>query len=472
MRAASTIVLSTLFAAASARAQAPAPAPATSDVGTVAPPAPAGDAAGTMPLVAPDAPLAPAPAADPAPPSADMDVEEGLSEAELLDLGFSTAAPALDTSLKLSGFMDFGTMIALDDHTRNLTGDQAFGIGNLNVYISKNLTESLRTMAEVRFTYLPHGAPNSLANPARTSTYTLDYADFSRASMHWGGIELERVYLEWAAHRFITVRAGSFLTPYGIWNVDHGSPTIITVNRPFIIGLNYFPERQTGFEFYGRANAGSHSTIGYHLTLSNGTGPFTEYAELDRNKAIGGRVFWEYRKLGELRIGGSIYYGRDTNATQSAAIVDGEPTTAKKILSQSDQLGLAADAVWRYGGVHVQAEVITRQTKYTDAGRVAQFSPADLRTHYPTDNTSWGGYLLLGYRFAWGGIMPYVVAQRVHGVNEGMTLRSTPLLVGLNIRPVDVLALKVEYMRVIFDDELVFPKHDINLISAQAAWAF
>jgi hypothetical protein len=387
-----------------------------------------------------------------------------MTEAELLELGLGLNQPAVDTSLRLSGFIDFGMLAGLDSSSRLFLHDQSFYIGNLNLYITKNLTESIRTMAEVRLLYLPNGGTSggqlSAASPAPTDTNISDYTDFDRP-LRWGGIEIERVYLEWSPLPWITVRAGQFLTPYGVWNVDHGSPTIIPAQRPFVIGVGYFPERQTGIELYGRVEASNYSGVGYHLTVSNGAGPISEWADLDKNKAVGGRAFWEYRGLGELRLGGSAYYGRYTDSVRTT-VFEEEPRVVVDIRTQYDTLALGVDAVWKYGGIYLQGELLQRQNTYTNEGRTASVSPTG--TTFPSDTQDWGGYGLLGYRFDWLNMMPFVSYQQLHN-QDGLPL--TGYHVGLNVRAIDAVALKLQIDRIAVGDTT-----PIRLMYAQVAWAF
>jgi hypothetical protein len=294
----------------------------------------------------------------------------------------------------------------------------------------------------------------------RGNTTVSDYTDFDRP-LHWGGIEIERVYLEWSPLSWVTVRAGQFLTPYGVWNVDHGSPTIIPAQKPFVIGVGFFPERQTGIELYGRVEASNYSGLGYHLTLSNGAGPISEWADLDRNKALGARAFWEYRGLGEFRLGSSAYYGRYTDSTRRTVFGDVISVVAD-IHTQYDTLALGVDAVWKYGGVHLQGEWLERQNKYTNKGRTASAGPTG--TTFPSDTRDWGAYGLLGYRFDWLGVMPFVSYQRLHDQGD---LSLTGYHVGLNVRAIDAVALKLQY-----DTIVTGLGSPIRIMYAQVAWAF
>ena len=398
-----------------------------------------------------------------------------LSTAELQALGLTQSAPAVDKSLQFSGFADFtlGSMIGSKENawrSFNVAPSHAsFYLGNINLYLSKYLTEKLFTLGEVRFSYLPNGSTR-FGVESRTSTEAYDYADFGRV-MRWGGIEIERFVLDWIAHPQLTVRVGQFLTPYGIWNVDHGSPTFIPPRRPWIIGSGWFPERQTGVELFGGYDVSAWGAIGYHLTLSNGTGPVSEYQDLDDNKAVGARLYWDYRRFGRLRVGASAYYGRETS-TKIGIKPDaqGAYKSTERIETQHDALALAGDVRWTHGGWHLQSEVLVHQRAYTKKGRTARTLPLAAAA-LPSDRVSWGAYALAGYRFPWLGVMPFLLYERSKGDLYFTALDLHTLHGGLNIRPVDVLTLKLSYEHVITNTKTI-AKQPLRQLQAQVAWAF
>lgn len=453
--------------AASSRAQEPPPEPALD------------------PALPGSAPWSPEPLAPPLPPAeevveepvpADRAATDGvlmMSPEELAALGLDASEPSLDTSLKVSGFADvgFGFLIGPEDDSNRAIGAvpprSTFWVGNFNVYLTKQLTEQTRMMGEVRLTYLPNGSSAfGVEEPVDTTTY--DYADFGRTT-RWGGIILQRIYVEYTPHPWFNIRAGQFLSPYGVWNVDHGSPVVIPVRRPWSIGVGWIPERQTGIEVNGRSTVSRDHVLGYHLTVSNGVGPISEYRDLDENKAIGGRAYWEFRALGRLRIGGSAFYGRDTNARIPFMFTtSGKARSNEVIVSQSDTLAWAADLTWTLGGLHLQSEWITHQRAYTDRGRTAVASPAGTRV-VPRDFFSWGGYSLVGYRFRWLGVMPFFMSERVKGELLLLPVTLYTLQAGLNVRPTESLVLKATYEHVRFSHDAFDP---VNTVMTQVAWAF
>jgi hypothetical protein len=466
----------TFSLAAVARGQQPAPAGAESET-------PTPDGAEQAPGAVPDAAPPVAPGMDTAeaqlnsapPPSGLESSVEPMSADELDALGIDVDHAGEDTDLHFSGFADFSfanTFVPKDSLWRS-TGSapthSTFFVGNFNLYLRKNLTESIRTMGEIRFSYLPNGSADPVLG-TRISTEAADYNDYGRP-LRWGGIEIERIYVEWTAHPLITIRGGQFLTPYGIWNVDHGSPTIIPVQRPFVVGLGWFPERQTGVELFGRWDFSGKQGIGYHLTLSNGTGPVSEYADLDENKAVGGRAFWEYRGLGELRVGGSAYYGRDSVTSISYTIApNGDVGTGETVDSQFDALAIAADVSWKYAGWQLQSEWISYQRAYTEEGRKRQNV---LGTYLvPADDVSWGMYFLAGHRFRWLGVMPFAVIEHIDSESSRGTFTNITLQGGLNVRPIDALTLKLVYYHVAFLSGASFSGDPLRLVQAQVAWAF
>lgn len=404
-------------------------------------------------------------------------MEQELSAEELESLGFGGAAPSVDTDIKVFGFADFTLSVAPQrpgNAWRQATAPHStFYIGNFNLYLSKNLSENVRTMSEVRFHYAPHGSQTT--SGAYNVSSAGDSSDFNR-TVHWGGIEIERIYIEWTIHPYLTVRAGQFLTPYGIWNVDHGSPVYIPVSRPYVIGSALFPERQTGFELLGKYDVNERSALGYHFTLSNGMGPVSEIRDLDENKGVGARLFWEYRRWGTLRLGGSAFYAKDTSLTPIQRLdASGRLSTRERIDAQSRVLSLAADLQWKLDGLHVQAEVITQQRSFTELGRVASVNPFTNSPIFPQDYLSWGVYGLVGYGFdVWDlNLMPYLQVQSFDQLDPTfIKTKTNGVIFGFNVRPIDAVVVKLAYSMSKFPRGFIVSDGTIQLLQAQVAWAF
>jgi hypothetical protein len=111
------------------------------------------------------------------------------------------------------------------------------------------------------------------------------------------------------------------LTPFGIWNENHGSPVIISGAKPFIISQGYVPTAQTGLMAFGRVFPTDMMSIDYAVTLSNGRGPFNEFYDIDQNKAIGLRAKLNW--VGDdwyVKLGGYGYWGKYTESEQEIVV--------------------------------------------------------------------------------------------------------------------------------------------------------
>jgi hypothetical protein len=422
-------------------------------------------------------------------PAAAPDVTDAQVAAILANPGYE----ASESSIKFYGFADFtvGGWTRTPGQWSGILNDKVgFSLGRLNLYMDADIASDWKSMVEVRFMFVPNGSDvllnnntgggippalsDPLANPGRYQVTAADYSDLDRA-VPWGGVNIERAYLEHTVSSHLRVRAGRVLTPWGIWNVDHGSPVIIVPIKPYVIGEQFFPEAQTGFELLGSANVGQNAMVGYHLTLSNGRGPIEQYGDYDSNKAIGGRLFLRGYWRGELTVGVSGYGGTVTDrrreidvATQHVVWFDFE---------HYRELSLAADVRWLVGGLHLQAEAAVHQKVWDDGSRppIANFNNTVLGTQ--PDVRRVGLYLLVGYRLPWLNLMPYLLytyydtdqktilvgSSKVEEVSGGVNVRVTPRVV-----------LKAEWGRAIFFNPLPgSPNVDsIDRADFQVAWVF
>ena len=139
-------------------------------------------------------------------------------------------------------------------------------------------------------------------------------------------VNIERAFLEFAPYDFAKFKLGKFLTPYGIWNVDHGAPVLISMRLPFFIQENIIPQAITGFQFFGNVPVGSLDVF-YHAYIGNKRGVI-EDVDNDRSTdefAGGGRlriVTPPVADIIEFKLGYSVYYGRDNRFSEFRSYLD------------------------------------------------------------------------------------------------------------------------------------------------------
>jgi hypothetical protein len=456
-----------------------APAPAVPAASAAAQPEPTTAAA--APSVAP----APTPGPTNATAQADADAKFATASAEASSDSFTSSEESSgggesDTQHKLDlyGFADFTYQRLLipksNIWTRTYPSVNSFAVGNFNLYLSSNLGDSWRALAEVRFLYLPNGATSTdnAGNAVRTDTTVLDYAGFEEP-IRWGGIRIERIYVEHEFNGLLKLQVGQFLTPYGIWNVDHGSPTIIGIKKPFTVAAQLFPEQQTGLQLYGSAFLDPFE-VGYNLTLSNGRGP-VEYTDFNDDKAFGGRLYAKTDAFGSLTVGGSFYRGGYYDRSAKYAItpdgtgVDQVYTTTSKY----EELSLGADVKWEYKSWLAQGEILMNETNYSKGDRPRQ-SVIKPPQGFQADYRRWGTYGLVGYRLSFLPLMPYVIVQHAVAPDTPNTPPATAYEVGVNYRPTAAVVVKLEYQDWHFSapGAVGFGNYPLRILASQVAWAF
>jgi hypothetical protein len=427
------------------------------------------------------APVAsPAPAALPivAPVSAsESDAAAAALAASLQSDGTDTAvAEAQEFKLNVYGFTDF-TYTQRLNHFTYASPYPTFMVGNVNLYVGAELGDGFRALTEFRLLYVPNGtfdpAQQFASDPVRTDTTVGDPADFGRPQ-RWGGVEIERAYLEYTVNPLLTLRGGQWLTPYGIWNVDHGSPVIIGVRRPYVVGEALIPEHQTGLMAYGAHLVGT-TEIGYALGLSNGRGPVDTYEDLDNNKAFTAHVFVSNDSpIGTLTIGGSLYRGRYTDRSMHY-VVDAQGALGVEYLTESryDEFSAAGDLRWIWKNLTVQGEIMMRQEAIDDNFRAPAFPIAGRPPGFAPDFTSVGYYAMAAYRLPWLNIMPFFGGEN-YAPHQELNQNAAAVWGGLNVRPTPRVVLKAQLTRSWFTTQSlpVVGSNGLLAIDLQAAWSF
>ena len=377
--------------------------------------------------------------------------EESAATAEAaLDHASSIAeeAEAARSRLSIYGFSDMGvkkTWIRDGASWTNVMSDSStFAMGNVNLYFDARPVPGFRALTEVRFTHYPHGSESG-ATFQRTDNAVFDInSPTGRNRVAWGGTVLERAWVEWNDYDAFRVRVGYWLTPYGIWNVDHGTPTLISLALPDFFAQEYFPTHQTGVQIHGSVPTGFWE-LGYHATVSNGRTP----GQIDEteDKAFGGRLFARFEDRNSFTLGASGYRGSYTERTKTLVGVTPLQVTAEDSVVY-DEYALGADVSTDIGALRFRAEGVMQRLTYQEGAR-DEYGPGAAKPDFYRYNL----YGLLAYQLPWWGLEPYLyLEQRLDGLDDVRTYSA-----GFNLRFNEAAQVKAQHGYLHFDDR---PGHD------------
>jgi len=429
----------------------------------------------STPTPAPGKPYAPAaPTSDLEAKVARLDGEVKALRAELAEKE-TAAALAKETELleserrlRIYGFADIGLqrVIQHDDSFSQATYSTplSFYLGRLNLYFDSRPAQDFRFLAETRFSLYPRGG-TTMADATPISTTIYDSSSPNPwANVSWGSIILERAHLDYTRYQLLSVRVGYFLTPFGIYNVDHGSPTLISMALPAYLTLDWIPQRQLGIQVYGSYPV-ERWELGYAATVGNGQS-LNEIRDIGDSKALGGRLF--ARRQGKLRLqlGASALYR--PYRTQSMGW-DSTFTTFRVTRDvERDDLTLGLDQSLDYGGLRIRNEMVFYKTKYTPGKR-------DAGMFGETPNTRQiNTFTLVSYRLF--DVEPYLQFNYFHSSPDSFYTNCYVPGAGFNIYLRPNVILKAQWIYIRFqknDDPLKTAENSSpHIFNGLLVWAF
>lgn len=204
--------------------------------------------------------------------------------------------------------------------TDGLDGKTSFDLSHVNLYGCFKPNNKIRFLTELSFqdkpVYYQNITGENIIVPQMGFDSTVTVAEITPknkvqkgiAIYEWGSLSVERALMSVNFNRYLNLSFGKFVTPAGIWNVDHGSPVIVTVIQPAQYSYTeIFPKSQLGIMEEGKLFLGD-ADLAYSLYLSSGrdAGSFNEFTDL----SAGGQLRLNFPVLDEATIGLSGYTGK------------------------------------------------------------------------------------------------------------------------------------------------------------------
>lgn len=438
--------------------------------------------------------------------------KEATEEFAALSEAVSAEELGYERWFKVYGFFDlrFSKGFWKDDALYNIPfggTTSSFLMTSVNLYIQSQMTKNLGAIVELQFSYVPMGEETEWEYVAKLPNggeitqgeyerrYPLIVDPATSAFFTPGGVNIERAHFSYTPIDWFNVIAGRFLTPYGIWNLDHGAPTILPVLTPWLLVRNGVPNAQTGVQVYGRAFFRYDLYLDYAITVTNGRHWYRLDAiqDFDENKALGLRLRLSYEGRNfSIAGGGYGYIGKSTDiertitmAVDSNMILD--KSVYRPIRSEVDYTIKAMEYV-ATADLLIKLYDFTLQNEFYSSR--FQFSmPPVLETNWGafsgvpiTQTVYYASYISMGYYslLSWElpleewispvRITPYVMYE-FSQYNDNIPWANYNIFVGgVNLKPSPFVVLKAEYMHAV--PEAPVYGEPMRLVQLQLAVSF
>jgi hypothetical protein len=293
-------------------------------------------------------------------------------ETRLADLEKNVAQTAENASnqsslsvmgVPIHGFATLG-YAAISKHpapAANATGEKTgFNLSNVDFYLSPNYGDHFKSLVELNFEYSETGQLNT---------------------------DLERVEAGYTFNDALTVWAGRFHTPYGIWNTayHHGQYIQTSTERPRFVAFEdqggILPAHTVGIQASGTIPAGP-GKVQYDAFIGNGSRTL-----LDKGATTGTLDFNPVgNDKGGSAVGGSVRYAFNNGLTVGAH------AASEKVNVYNDTNDLQNSTKMRfYGGYY-----FFEKEGWESIGEYYKFNNKD-ESGTTGGHSSWAGFAQLGY---------------------------------------------------------------------------
>ncbi len=434
---------------------------------------------------------------------ADLKQEHMEFEEEMALAALEQGVEDIETTeaLRIFGFFDLTFAKTFynkgEPYSMYIPDKSGFVLSNFNVFLQSQMTNTLEVLGELHFSFRPLGNETGweVAGMPGTEYEREDTSVFETNNTAWfrlGGLDIVRIYLKYAPVDAFNVIAGRYLTPYGIWNIDHGSPVVIPARWPWMQIREIVPASQLGLQVYGRFFPGDSVYLDYAVTVSNGRGPVDTLQDLDENKGLGLKLAGTYQgKNAEISVGGYGYFGRYTDIkkvvhvngiSEHEGLSEDTPMLVELVETVSyDEYIVSGHLLAKAFGLRLQSEIVYKYVDMHNPPAMQQDNMlfaggTGLETWFSPSHTSLAYYGLLAYELPLGDrlgplrVTPYFLAEDCVADDSQPLLNMRLIAVGLNLKPSPYVVLKAEWvLGVPYSDKF---ESNINAISAQLAVSF